>query len=127
MYFKDYSEAYKDFQEPNIEVSLKNEDSGEIEDKIIIWEYDFDSILSKIPLNEDGVYVALAYHANIDMPWYEMEPNDWTMDHLDESLAQLDNIKDKIDEEEIRDICKDLCRIIKKAIINKKTILVKRN
>lgn len=89
MYFKDYSEPYVELQEPNIEIVLKDMNTNEIEEKIIIWEGDFDDILSVIPLNEEGEYVALSYHQNIDFPWEKIEPDYWTMDYLDESLEQL--------------------------------------
>lgn len=127
MYFKDYSEPYTELQEPNIEIVLKDMDSNEIEDKIIIWEGDFDDILSKIPLNEDGEYVALAYHQNIDFPWDKMEPNYWVMDYLNESLEQVEYVENEVEDNDIRDICKDICRIIKKAINNRKSVLIRRN
>jgi hypothetical protein len=127
MYFKDYSEPYVELQEANIEIVLQDVNSNEIEDKIIIWEADFDYILSKIPLNEDGEYVALAYHKNIDIPWYEMEPNYWAMDYLNKSLEQLNDVEEMIEDNDIRDICKDICRIVEKAIVNGKAVLVRRN
>lgn len=127
MYFKDYSEPYKELQDANIEIVLQGVDSNEIEDKIIIWEGDFDNILSRIPLNKDGEYVALAYHKNVDTPWYEMEPDYWSMDYLNESLEQLNGVEEKIEDDEIRDICKDICRIIEKAIVSGKAVLVRRN
>ena len=127
MYFKDYSEPYVELQDADIEIVLQDSNSNEVEDKIIIWEADFDYILSRIPLNDDGEYVALAYHHNIDIPWYEMEPNYWVMDCLNESLKQLNDIEDKIEDGDIRTICKDFSRIVEKAIINEKTVLIRRN
>lgn len=127
MYFKDYSEPYAELQEANIEIVLQNMNSNEIEDKIIIWEGDFDDILSRIPLNKNGEYVALAYHKNVDIPWYKIEPNYWVMDYLNKSLEQLNDVEENIEDNDIRDICKDICRIIEKAIINRKAVLVRRN
>jgi hypothetical protein len=127
MYFKDYSEPYVELQDAGIEIVLQDVNSNEIEDKIIIWEADFDYILSKIPLNEDGEYVALAYHKNVDMPWYEMEPNYWAMDCLNKSLEQLNDVEVMIEDNVVRDICKDICRIVEKAIVNGKSVLVRRN
>ena len=127
MYFKDYSEPYVEFQDPNIEIVLKDMNSNEIEEKIIIWEGDFDDILSAIPLNEDGEYVALAYHQNIDFPWEKMEPDYWVMDYLNESLQQVKYVKNIMEDDTIKDICKDICRIISKAIDNGKSIMIRRN
>lgn len=127
MYFKDYSEPYVELQEPNIEIVLKDMNTNEIEEKIIIWEGDFDDILSAIPLNEEGEYVALSYHQNIDFPWEKIEPDYWTMDYLDESLEQLKYVKDMIEDDITKDICTDICRIISKAINNGKLVLVRRN
>lgn len=85
----------------------------------------FDDILSGIPLNEDGMYVALAYHRNIDFPWEEPEPDYWVMDCLNESLQQLKDVEDKIEDSFRRTICKDISRIVEKAIINGKTVLLR--
>lgn len=76
---------------------------------------------------EDGEYVALAYHQNVDFPWEEMEPNYWVMDYLNESLEQLKYVEDKIEDNNTRDICKDISRILRKAINNKKSVLIRRN
>ena len=127
MYFKDYSEPYVELQEANIEIVLQDLNLNKIEDKIIIWEGDFDYILSRIPLNEDGEFVALAYHNNIDFPWEEMEPDYWVMDCLNQSLEQLNEVENKIENSYIRTICKDISRIVEKAIINGKAVLVRRN
>ncbi|MCI8668179.1 MAG: hypothetical protein HFI34_01455 [Lachnospiraceae bacterium] len=127
MYFKDYSEPYVELQDPNIEIILKDMVSDQIEEKIIIWEGDFDSILSEIPLNEEGEYVALAYHQNIDFPWEKMEPDYWIMDYLNESLEQIMYVKDMIEDDTRKEICKDICRIINKAINNENSVLVRRN
>ena len=127
MYFKDYSGLYAELQDPNIEIVLKNTNSNKIEEKIIIWEGDFDNILSKIPLNKDGKYVALAYHQNIDFPWEKLEPGYGIMDYLKESLEQVRYVKDVIEDNIQKDICNDICRIISKAIDKRKLVLVKRN
>ena len=126
MYFKDYAKKYSEAQEPKIEVILKDMSADEVEDKIVILELHFDEILSAIPLNEDGMYVALAYHYNIDWPWCELEPDYWIMDCLEESLQQLKKIENDFEDEETRIICKDFARIIEKAINNKKQILIRR-
>ncbi|MCI9079620.1 MAG: hypothetical protein HFH68_12005 [Lachnospiraceae bacterium] len=126
MYFKDYSEPYAELQDSNIEILLKDINLNEIEEKIIIWEGDFDSILSEIPLNKDGEYAALAYHQNIDFPWEKLEPGYWVMDYLNESLKQLEYVKSIIEDDMQRDICKDICRIINNAINNGKLVLIKR-
>ena len=127
MYFKDYSGLYAELQDPNIEIVLKNTNSNKIEEKIIIWEGDFDNILSKIPLNKDGKYVALAYHQNIDFPWEKLETVYGIMDYLKESLEQVRYVKDVIEDNIQKDICNDICRIISKAIDKRKLVLVKRN
>lgn len=127
MYFKDYSGLYAELQDPNIEIVLKNTNSNKIEEKIIIWEGDFDNILSKIPLNKDGKYVALAYHQNIDFPWEKLETVYGIMDYLKESLEQVRYVKDVIEDNIQKDICNDICRIISKAIDKQKLVLVKRN
>lgn len=126
MYCKNYSEPYAELQDPNIEILLKDINLNEIEEKIIIWEGDFDSILSEIPLNEDGEYTALAYHQNIDFPWEKLEPGYWVMDYLNESLEQLEYVKSIIEDDMQMDICKDICRMINKAINNEKLVLIKR-
>lgn len=125
MYFKDYSERYAELQDENIEIVLKDLNSNEIEDEIIIDKGDFEYILSRILLNEDGEYVALAYHRNIDFPWEELEPDYWVMDCLNESLQQLKDVEDKIEDSFKRTICKDISRIVEKAILNEKTVLVR--
>ena len=127
MYFKDYSGLYAELQDPNIEIVLKNTNSNKIEEKIIIWEGDFDNILSKIPLNKDGKYVALAYHQNIDFPWEKLETVYGIMDYLKESLEQVRYVKDVIEDNIQKDICNDICRIISKAIDKRKLVLVKQN
>lgn len=127
MYFKDYSEPYAEFQDADIEIVLQDLNSNKIEDKIIIWEPEFDDILSRIPLNEDGEYVALAYHYNIDFPWYELEPDYWVMDCMNESLQQLKDVENKIEDNDTRTVCKDIARIVRKAILNEKTVLIRRN
>ncbi len=127
MYFKDYSGLYAELQDHNIEIVLKNTNSNKIEEKIIIWEGDFDNILSKIPLNKDGKYVALAYHQNIDFPWEKLEPGYGIMDYLKESLEQVRYVKDVIEDNIQKDICNDICRIISKAIDKQKLVLVKQN
>lgn len=94
--------------------------------KLFIWEGDFNDILSEIPLNEEGKYVALAYHQNIDFLWEKMEPDYWIMDYLNESLEQVKYVKDMMQDDTRKDICKDICRMISKAINSGKFILVRR-
>ena len=124
IYFKDYSKPYAELQDPNIEILLKDINLNEIEEKIVIWEGDLDSILSEIPLNKDGEYVALAYHQNIDFPWEKLELDYWVMDYLDESLKQLEYVRSIIEDDIQKDICKDICKIINKAINNRKLVLL---
>lgn len=126
MYFKDYSRPYEWLQDSNIEILLKDMALNKTEEKIIIWEGDFDSILSKIPLSKNGKYTALAYHQNIDFPWEKTEPGYWAMDYMDESLEQMEYVESIIEDDVQKDICKDICRIINKAVNNEKTVLVKR-
>jgi len=129
MYLKNYSEKYKQAQielhEDDIEIELKDKKNNIVEYKIIMWKLDFEEILSKIPLNKDGELVALAYHNNIDWPWEEMDPEPWTMDCLEESLEQLKYIENKIEDEERRMICKDMIKIVEKAITDEKEVLIK--
>ena len=49
------------------------------------------------------------------------------MDYLNESLEQVKYVEDKIEDNYTREICKDICRIISKAINDGKSILVRRN
>lgn len=126
MYYRDYAKKYAEFQDYEIEVSLKDVYTGEVEDQIIMWDGHFYMILSEIPLNEEGMYVALAYHQNIDQPWRNLNNDYWIMDCLDESLQQLKIIENDFEDEETRIICKDFARIIEKAINNKKQILIRR-
>lgn len=126
-YFKDYSEPYAKLQDTNIEILLKDVYLNEIEEKVVVWEGDFESILSEIPLNKDGEYVALAYHYNIDFPWEKLEPGYWVMDYLDESLKQIEDVKSIIEDDIQKNICKDICKIINKAINNGKLVLIKRS
>ncbi len=129
MYLKNYSEKYKQEQielyEDDIEMELKDKKNNIVESKIIMWKLDFDDILSKIPLNKDGEFVALAYHYHIDWPWEEMEPEAWTMDCLEESLEQLKVVEKELVDEERKMICEDMIRIVEKAIIDEKEVLIK--
>ena len=39
------------------------------------------------------------------------------MDCLNKSLEQLNDVEEMIEDDDIRDICKDICRIVEKVII----------
>jgi hypothetical protein len=122
MYYKDYSQPYARPGETCIEIQLQDNTSKECLKKILIWSGDFDSIVSKIPLNEEGEYVALAYHYNVDWPWEELAPSPWKMDQLKMSLTQLKEIEIH-DEREII-VWNDICSILEEAIKDKNTVLI---
>lgn len=126
MYYKDHTKPYTTLQDANIEIELMDMESNEIEGKIIIWEGDFDYILSQIPLNNNGEYSALAYHHNIDFPWYCVEPEYWSMDCLEESLEQIRYVKDRIEDGFRKEICEDILKIIYQAIDRGNAVLIRR-
>ncbi len=122
MYYKDYSRPYAELGEVCIEIQLQDSLSKECLKKILVWSGDFDSIISSIPLNEEGEYVALAYHYHIDMPWFFLDPNPWKMDDVEISLGQL-KIIDINDERKII-IWKDICSILEEAVKGKNDVLI---
>lgn len=125
MEYKDYSEPYKDMGEAFIEIILQEKDSQDILKKIEMWAGDFDSILDEIPLNEDGMYVGLAYHQNIDFPWKELSPDPWEMDDLDISLSQMLYVKSNLDDDSLQPICEDICDILDKAVNSNNRVFVR--
>ena len=90
-----------------------------------MWIGDFDSILDEIPLNEDGMYVGLAYHQNIDSPWKELSPVPWEMDDLRISLSQMLYVRSNLNQENLMPLCDDICDILGKAINGKNKVLVR--
>lgn len=125
MDYKDYSDPYHDLGEAFVEIILQEKDSKDILKKIEMWIGDFDSILDEIPLNQDGMYVGLAYHQQIDMPWWKLEPNPWKMDDLEVSLTQLQYVNGILTEENLLPICEDMCDILNKAINGNHKVFVK--
>ncbi len=125
MDYKDYSEPYKDMGETFVEIILQEKDSQHIIKKIEMWTGDFDSILDEIPLNEDGMFVGLAYHHNIDFPWQELSPTPWKMDDLEISLSQLLYVKDNLKEERLLPICEDICDILENATNCENTVFIR--
>ncbi|HOJ78947.1 MAG TPA: hypothetical protein PLZ08_09895 [Bacillota bacterium] len=125
MEYIDYSEPYKDMGEAFIEIILQEKDSQHTLKKIEMWIGDFDSILDEIPLNEDGMYVGLAYHQNIDSPWKELSPVPWEMDDLRISLSQMLYVRSNLNQENLMPLCDDICDILGKAINGKNKVLVR--
>jgi len=54
-----------------------------------MWVGDFDFIMDLIPLNEEGMYVALATHYQVDIPWNNEDETPWEIDDLEITLSQL--------------------------------------
>lgn len=122
MYYRDYSKPYAGLGEVCIEIQLQEAISKKCLKKILIWSGDFNSIVSRIPLNEEEKYVALSYHYHIDWPWEEIAPSPWTMDQVGMSLVQLKEI-DINGEREIL-IWKDMCSILEEAVENGNNVLI---
>lgn len=126
MNYKDYGKPYKIFYEAFIDIAFLPNDSIEYSDIISIWIGDFHSIMNLLPLNSEEMYVALACHFQVDVPWEDKEDEYWEVDEITESLIQLQYVKnillkrrEKIDsnEEDIKlyEICTDICELFEKA------------
>ena len=92
-------------------------------DIITMWAGDFESIMDLIPLNDEGMFVALAFHYQVDAPWEDREDEPWEVDELELSLKQLLYVKSVLYEKEenedkvlLCDICNDMCEIFQKAV-----------
>lgn len=106
MNHKDYSIPYRYFQEAFIDISFKENKATIFSDVISMWGYDFNFIMEKIPLNEDGMYVGLVCHYHVDEPWVDCEDEPWEVDELEVSLSQLEFVRElfqKQDNEESED------------------------
>ncbi|WP_321388357.1 hypothetical protein [uncultured Enterococcus sp.] len=125
MTYRDYSKPYRDLGEAFIDIVLKHEKGTDEEiSKISMWYYDFVSIITKIPLNSEGMYDGLAYHYHVDEPWKECEDELWAVDEVELSLLQLMKSKENLksdtgqteeDQTTLIRICNDMIGLFKES------------
>lgn len=122
MNHKDYSRkgiSYEAF----IDIMFQFDGEEEYSDIITMWTGDFDSIMNLIPLNNEGMYVALAFHYQVDTPWEVSDDEPWEVDEIELSLKQLIDLRGILHENENKKstslmlchICDDMCEIFQKA------------
>ena len=133
MNVKDYNNPSYLFFEACIDVALLPKYQDEYSDLITMSIGDFDSILMQVPVNEDGMFVALACHYHVDTPWEECNEEPWEVDELELSLSQLLYVKESfknnkvksdyldantntVVNEKLSQICEDMCFIFSEAI-----------
>ena len=131
MKHKDYSRKailYEAF----IDVMFLPNEQQEYSDIITMWVGDFEAIMDLISLNNEGMYVALALHYQVDAPWEEREDEPWEADELELSLNQLLCVKNMLHEKEenadkvlLCDICNDICEIFQKAVNGQGSAFIK--
>jgi len=120
------------YYEAFIDIAFLPKKSEIFSDLITMWIGDFQSLMDMIPLNDEGMYVALACHYQVDSPWEECEGEPWKVDDLEVSLSQLLNIKDTLFKKakdfnslnnsieyekcsKLLQICNDICFLFDKA------------
>lgn len=122
---KDYSSntlVYEQF----IDISFMPNGQHDYTEVVTMWRGDFSFIVDLIPLNDEGMYVGLAFHYQVDRPWEANEEEPWEIDSLELTLEQLLYVKKRIHEMKqasysewdmtlVGDICDDICEIVKKA------------
>lgn len=121
--------------EASIDVLFLPNDSQEYSELITMWIGDFETIMDLVPLNEDDMYVALAYHYQVDTPWEELEDKLWEVDELVTSFRQLVYAKnilsnqykkdDNSDNKKIYEICVDMCDVFEKAKLGEGKVFIK--
>ena len=122
MNHKDYSRKgilYEAF----IDIMFQSNDEEECSDIITMWSGDFDSIMDLIPLNNEEMYVALAFHYQVDTPWEVRDDEPWEVDEIELSLKQLIDVRSILQEKEnsknapsvLCHICDDMCEMFQKA------------
>ena len=127
MIIKDYAIGFKELYEPFIEIIL-NDNLDKDNYVIKMWGGYFNEICRSIPLNEDEMYVGLAYHYHVDTPWQEQEDEPWEIDNLKlwlHQIKQAENIlkRQAQDDTELQ-ICKDICIVLEKAIQQKRKVFI---
>ena len=105
-----------------IDIMFLPNEKQEYSDIITMWVGDFEAIMDLVPLNEEGMFAALAFHYQVDAPWEEKEDEPWEMDEPGLSLSQLLYVKNVLCEKEenedralLYSICNDICEIFQKA------------
>ena len=112
-----------------IDISFMPNGQHEYTEVVTMWEGDFSFIVDLIPLNDEGMFVGLACHYQVDRPWEEKEDEPWEIDCLELTLEQLLYAKKRLSEMkptdypewnkkelgDICDICDDMCEIVRKA------------
>lgn len=105
-----------------IDIAFLPNEKQEYSDIITMWAGDFEAIMDLIPLDSEGMYVALAFHYQVDAPWEAREDVPWELDELELSLNQLLYVNKKLCEMEndeskvlLCHICDDICDILRKA------------
>ena len=134
MKYKNYSREGLIY-EASIDVLFSPKGSEEYSDLITMWIGDFETIMDLIPLNEDDMYVALAYHYQVDSPWEELENEPWEVDELETSFLQLIYVRnilsnnyqkdDNLDNKKIYEICTDICNLFKMANLGEGKVFIK--
>lgn len=134
MKYKNYSREGLIY-EASIDVLFSPKGSEEYSDLITMWIGDFETIMDLIPLNEDDMYVALAYHYQVDSPWEELENEPWEVDELETSFLQLIYVRnilsnnyqkdDNVDNKKIYEICTDICDLFKMANLGEGKVFIK--
>ena len=119
-----YDEAY-------IDVALLPNNQDEYSDLITMGIFDFEYIVEEIPVNKDGMFVALACHYHVDAPWEECGEEPWEVDEIETSLSQLLYVKQLFLNNKSKNpyletnakkckfllqICEDMCFIFSEAI-----------
>lgn len=135
MNYKDYSRTPV-FYEAFIDIAFLPDGSDNYSDLITMWIGDFQTLMDLVPLNDEGMYVGLACHYQVDTPWEECEEEPWKVDNIELSLSQLLNVKNlllekssfsKPSDDNIRliQICNDICIVFEKAKLKCGTAYIK--
>lgn len=121
MQHKDYSRK-EILYEAFIDIMFLPNEKQEYSEIVTMWIGDFEAIMDLIPLNDEGMFDALAFHYQVDTPWEEREDEPWEVDELELSLTQLLDAKHLLyekgkieDQLTLFNICSDICEIIQKA------------
>ena len=125
---KDYSSELYNYlsYEQLIDISFMPNGQREYTEVVTMWSGHFRFIMNLIPLNDEGMFVGLACHYQVDWPWEKNEGEPWEIDSLELTLEQLLYVKKRLsemkptdypvwDKKELGDICDDMCEIVRKA------------
>ena len=125
---KDYGSDFLNVlpYEQLVDISFMPNGQHEYTEVVTMWSGDFNFIMNLIPLNDEGMFVGLACHYQVDRPWEENEDEPWEIDSLELTLEQLLYVKKRLsemkptdypvwDKKVLGDICDDMCEIVRKA------------